>query len=253
MAEVLGFLIRKDGLGFKLSAYTEYNGTIFTTDSGEKVGKHQGFIAEPENIISIVRKTKMKLPEELLIPPLDADQIMQALKKIGHCLDHEWRIRRFMKEPFTKIKATNIMPLIEVHKQYCASIQKNPEATPLLIGWFEEALGIMVEKPKQGIMLCPEHDGGEICTIKDRMDFKRIVLKFGDWYAFPREQQENVPICALTLAQFVPDAMPTNAENVQEVLGNDKFLTPEGVIVGKGSYFNFSIDDILGPPPEDKK
>jgi hypothetical protein len=246
----MSFIIRKDVTGFRLAPYTEYDDEMFTLENGEKVGKLHGWIAEPENLAAILTGGKMKTPEELTIPELNSQQITAFLKKMGMCLDHEWRIRRFMKEPFTKIKTSHIPPMIELHKKMCEGLKKNPEAMPMNVGWFDGAVGIFAGPQ---VMILPEVEGGEIVLSKDQMDRFRVVLKFGDWYAYPKAQRDDAPICTFMLMQFMSGTQPTNQENMEDLLGKDSFVTPEGILVGKGNYLSISVDDILGPPPEEKK
>ena len=246
----MAFIIRKDAMGYRLAPYTEYDGTMFMLENGERVGKHQGWIAEPENLTAMVTNGKMKTPEELTIPELNAGQVTKFLKKVGMCLDHEWRVRKFMREPFTKIKATNIIPMIELHKKMCEGQKKNPETIPFNIGWFDGALGMFMG-PQVAIL--PEIEGGEIVLFKDRMGKFQVVLKHGDWYAYPKTQRDDAPICTLMLMQFMGGTQPSNFESIEALLGQDNFITPEGVLVGKGSYINISVDDILGAPPMEGK
>jgi hypothetical protein len=252
MAEILGYLLRKDMMGWKLSPYVDFDGVIFTAEDGEKIGKYQGWIAEATNVLAIIQHREMRLPEELMLPAFNADQLMKALKKIGYCLDNKWRIRRFMRPPFTKLKEEHIMPMVSIHLQVCEKEKKNPEAHTSLLAWMEDQVGIMPPTNPPGAGLLPEHEGGSICIVKDRMGFRRIVLKFGDWYVTPRDQNEQVNICSVSFTQYMKDVEPTGAKTVEELLGKDMFLSPEGVIVGRGAYFNISIDDILGPQEEGK-
>lgn len=250
MAEILGYLIQKDGSGWKMAGYTEYDGSVFTLENGEMVGKYQGFVAEANNIIAMVQNVKMRTMDELWMPAFDADQIMKALKKVGYCLDHQWRVRRFLREPFTKLTVGHIMPLIEIHKQYCESKSRSPEAYPITLGWFEEKLGLMFSEQegneiKVGIAQLPTHEGGQFGFYVDRLENRRFTLKFGDWYAVPCEQNEAAPVCTLKLIQYLKDFQPLEGDSVEAILGKDQFISPEGILVGKGSYFNISIDDFL--------
>ncbi len=76
----------------------------------------------------------------------------------------------------------------------------------------------------------------------------QVVLKHGDWYAYPKAQRDDSPICTLMLMQYMKDTEPTGLDSIEALVGNKNFITPEGVLVGKGSYISISIDDILGPP-----
>ena len=246
MAEILGYLIQQDASGYKLAPYVDYDGSVFTLECGEMVGREQGFVADAGNIIAMSQRQKMKTFNDMWYPPYDADQIMKALKKVGHCLDHQWRVRRFMREPVTKLTALHIMPMIEIHKQFCQAKSKNPESTLITLGYFEDKPGLILADDKQmGICPLPTHEGGQFCTLKDRMGFTRLYLKFGDWYATPREARDDQPVCTFTLMHYVQGLEVLEAQSVEEILGTEQFLTPEGVLVGKGSYFNISIDDFL--------
>jgi hypothetical protein len=250
------FIIRKDALGYRLAPLIEndgeegnYDGTMFTLENGEKVGKHQGWIAEPENLLAVQTGGKMKTPEELMIPSLKPDQIRKRLHQMGLCLDHDWRIRKFMREPFTKVKALHALPLIEMHKKVCEEAKKDPENVPLNIGWFDGALGMFVGPMPT---MVPEMEGGQIVLYKDRMGHFQVVLKHGDWYAYPKDQRDDMPVCTLFLMKFMDRTQPSNFETMEELIGQDKFMTPEGILVGKGGFITLSIDDFLGPAPKEE-
>ena len=195
--------------------------------------------------------TKLKTPEELTIPELDETQILRFLKKLGYCLDNEWRIRKFMREPFIKLKADHIAPMIEIHLVMCNQAKKDPEAVPIHLGYFEEKLGLFFGN---SVGMIPEQAGGEICVYQDRMNHQQVVLKHRDYYAYAKNQRDDAPVCTLFLIKFMERTSPTGAESIEELLGPNRFLTPEGMIVGQGgSIMTLSIDDILGPPPEPPK
>lgn len=244
------FVIIKDAIGWRLAPYTDYDGQIFHLENGGAIGKHEGFIAEPENLLAIGTGGHMKTPDELTIPDLDAHEIMPFLKKMGMCLDHEWRIRKFMKAPYTNIKAGHVAPMIELHIQFCSSVKKDPESMPLHLAAFEDKIGLLLGNTAG---LIPEVPGGEIYLYKDRMGHEQIVLKHKDYYAYPKGQRDDAPIVTLMLIKFMDRTEPSGFESVEELLGKDKFVTPEGMIVGHGSYMTISIDDILNPPSDGEK
>ncbi len=70
-----------------------------------------------------------------------------------------------MKEPFTKVKTEHVFPMIEGFIQLCGQHKKNPESTPLVLGWFDGALGMLTPE-RVWAMILPEHPGGEIFLYK---------------------------------------------------------------------------------------
>lgn len=259
------YLLRQDALGWKvaeLATDDSFDGQTFTLSTGEKVGKEQGWLANPENLLAMAQHKKLKPPEELSMPELEGQELVRFLGKLGYCLDHDWRVRRFMREPFTKVIAFNVAPIIMGH--IMALKEEQAQKTPITLGWFEGKVGMI--QPGQ-ILIMPEGkppEGvptGDIILIKTSMkgspDTFRLALKFQDWYAIPKEQAEAQPVCTLELIQFLPEdrIIQTGADSVEEFLGKDRFLTPEGLVVNRGSMLTISIDDFLKnmPPPEGGK
>jgi hypothetical protein len=258
------YLLRQDAMGWKvaeLASDDSYDGQTFTLSTGEKVGKEQGWIANPENLLSLAQHKKLKPPEELSMPELEGQELVRFLGKLGYCLDHDWRVRRFMREPFTKVRALDVVPIITGHIQVLK--EEQAQKIPITLGWFEGKVGmiqpgqvlIMPEKMPEGMPV------GDVVLIKTSVkgtpDTFRLALKFQDWFAIPKEQAESQPVCTLELMQFIPEdrVIQTGTDSVEEFLGKDRFLTPEGLVVNRGSMLTISIDDFLKnmPPPEDGK
>lgn len=256
------YLIRKDALGWKvaeLAPEDNYDGSTFILNTGERVGKEQGWLANSENVLALARHQSLRNPEELSMPELTGTELVRFLGKLGYCLDHDWRVRRFMREPFTKITADNITPIVMGHVM--ALKEEQAQKIPITLGWFEGKIGLIAPG---GVALLPDKlpEGvpvGDIVLIKTSTkgspDTFRVALKIQDWFAVPKAQHEAQPICTLELIRFLPEdrIVQTGASSVEELLGKDRFLTPEGMMVNRGSFLTLSIDDFLKNPPSDGK
>jgi len=253
-----GFLIRKDALGWKIAQLAEgdnYDGHLFTLATGEKVGKEQGWLADPENLMAIVTHGKLKPPEAMAMPECTEPELINFLRKAGWCVDHEMRIRRFMGDPFIKLTTTNIPALVGVHLQSCKG-EEQALKKMLTLGWFDGKIGAVTE---QGIAILPDGplpEGlapGEIILFQDRMGRDRVMLKWRDFFLVPKTQMEGRPLCVLELVKWVEEARlkPTGIESIQELVGQEWFLTPEGLLISKKkflttiSFADFSVDELL--------
>ena len=250
------YLIRKDALGWKiaeLASGESYDGYVFTLSTGEKVGKLSGWLVCAENLQAMAVGEPMQTPDQLITPPLTGNEMLNFLRRLGWCLDHEWRVRKFMREPFSKLTIHNIAPLIVGHINLCQSEEKALK-TPILVGWFDGKAGIVV--PPQVLML-PEGTGpegipaGKFCLYKDRMGRQRFMMRWGDWFLAPKMQTDGAAFCTLEVINRLQTLLEEDrltdldAESVEAFLGKDQFLTPEGLLVGKGSFLTISIDDFL--------
>ncbi len=247
-----GYLIRKDLLGWKIAPYVDYDGFIFTLESGEKVGREQGWIAEPENLMAMAQGTKLKTPDQLTVPELEGDELVRFIGKLGYCLDHDWRVRRFMREPFTKLTLMNISVLAIMHAQICGS-DEAAQKQLITLGWFDGKAGMVTKK---GVLILPSDappegmELGSLCLFRDQMNRHRILLRWRDWFLAAKEQSDTKPLCTLEAMKYIPEdkLTPLDAESVEAFLGRDKFLTPEGLVVGRGSFLTISIDGFLDNP-----
>jgi hypothetical protein len=260
------YLLRQDALGFKIAELAEecFDGEVFTLATGERVGKRQGWLANPENLLEMARHQPLKDPDQLSVPELTGTELVRFLGKLGYCLDHDWRVRRFMREPFTKLTALNVAPIVAVHLQLYK--EEGAQKNPITLGWFDGRVGVVVPgnvvilpdgEPPEGI---PKGDLVLVKTTvaKDDPPKYRLALKLHDWYLFPKDQAEGQPMCTLEMIQFLPEdrVVQTGADTVAELLGTDRFLTPEGMVVNRGSMLTISIDDFFKdppPPPEEVK
>lgn len=254
-----GFLIRKDSLGWKIAQLAEgdnYDGHLFTLASGERVGKEQGWLADPENLMAIASHQKLKAPEQMTLPECTERELINFLRKVGWCVDHEMRVRRFMGDPFVQLAAWMVPALVGVHLQESGGEEQALKKT-LTIGWFDGKVGALTNN---GIALLPEQtampeglDHGEILLFTDRMDRERVMLKWRDYFLVPKTQVEGRPICVLELAKWVEEARlkPTGVTSVAELVGKEWFLTPEGLLISKKkflttiSFADFSVDELL--------
>jgi hypothetical protein len=253
------FLIRKDALGWKIAQLAEgdnYDGTIFTLASGEKVGKEQGWLADPENLQAIASHQKLRHPEDMTLPELNERELINFLRKVGWCVDHEMRVRRFMGDPFVQLETWMVPALVGIHLQTSGKEEAALKST-LTIGWFDGKVGVITQ---QGVGVLPERetmpegmDLGEIVLFRDRMDRERVMLKWRDFYLVPKTQVEGRPVCVLEMTKWVEESRlkPTGTASVKELVGKDWFLTPEGLLISKKkflttiSFADFSVDELL--------
>lgn len=253
------FLLRKDALGWKVAQLADdesYDGAVFTLATGEKVGKENGWLADPENVLAMVRGQPLKNPEDLTVPEMNESELVNFLKKLGRCVDHEMRVRRFLSEPFTKLLDAHVGLMVVVHQQACGGDEDKMAKTLLTLGWFDGKIGIFTEKgpvvfpdgdPPEGV------DKGELVLFRDRVGRDRLLLRWHDWYLAPKVQAEGRPICVLELFKYAdPERVkPSGATSVKELLGTDWILTPEGLMiskrkfVAKASFQDLSIEGFL--------
>jgi hypothetical protein len=253
-----GFLIRKDSLGWKIAQLIDgdfYDGYLFTLATGERVGKEQGWLADPENLMAIATHQKLKAPEDMTLPECTEKELINFLRKVGWCVDHEMRVRRFMGDPFVKLNTKHVVALCAIHQQTNGGEEAALKKT-LTIGWFDGKIGVVTNN---GIALMPEEpipeglEPGEIMLFRDRMERDRVMLRWRDWYLIPKTQVEGRPVCVLEMAKWVDQARlkPTGVESVAELVGKEWFLTPEGLLISKKkflttiSFADFSVDELL--------
>lgn len=264
--EALGFVLRKDGLGFwKVESYTSFDGYGFTLDSGERIATAKAYVCDPRNLEAAAKNWKMTEPSGMMLPDLDAKQIAEHLATMSCQLDSDWRIRHAMGAPFMKLKATNIGPMIKVHEAVCMKDKKNPEDVLCAVAHvgtgpepekhemfaylMKDGTGVPLPDGKDMKDVSSQFDEGEIHLVVDRMGFKRIVFKLGDWYAYPKSQWKEAPVCVFTVMKYMPGTQNTSADSVAELVGPDKFVTTEGNLLAKGGKaMDWNIDDILKGP-----
>ena len=263
MMDTQGFVLRKDGVGlWQVTAYTEFDGHGFTLETGERIAASLAFVCDPNNLAAAVRnEKKLTPPEGMMLPELDASQIQQHLKAMNAQLDSDWRIRHVMGDPFMRFTTQNVGPIIRVHEAFCRQNKKDPDAMPCaiaLVGTGPEPekipLFAYLQPDGTGIPLpegkdveeVPGMNDGEIHLVTDRMGFQRVVLKTGDWYMYPKAQWQDAPVCVLSAMKWMPNSTPTNADSIQELVGPDRFLTPEGMLLRRGgTTMTLSVDDFL--------
>lgn len=258
--ETMGFVLRKDGIGlWKVEAFTAYNGYAFTLESGEQIAQAQAFVCDPSNLAAAVANVPLKAPGSLMLPDLDAKQIQEHLGSMKAQLDSDWRIRKLMGSPFMDLHVQNIGPIIRVHEAVCLKMKKDPDAQPCaiaLVGTTPEkkhlfaylqpdGTGIPLPEGKD-IAEVPGMNDGEIHLTTDRMGFQRVVLKTGDWFMYAKSQWADSPVVVLSAMKWMPNTTPTNADSIKELVGPDRFVTPEGMLLRRGgTTMDFSVDDLI--------
>lgn len=251
----MAYLLRRDAVGWRLSSFTDYDGSCFTLENGERVSKMQGWIADPDNVRAMLSGAKTLLaPEDMMLPALESADLLTAFQSGGYMLDSNWRIRKFMGPPLSKLSAEHIMALFVMHLSWHKDQNLDPENKPMYTIWAVE--------PKVPGLLFPDHrmglavkdseinpsftePQGEICIITDKMGWRQVVLKWQDWYAYPKAYRPEMNMCTLFVQKFLKGAVPVNADSIPTLLGSDKFLSHEGMMFNKGGFLTISIDDFL--------
>lgn len=240
------FLLRKDVVGWMVSPLHQdepFDGSTYQLESGERIGYNSGWLACSENLQALSRGQKKLLTlEEVMSPDLTAKQLMRLLEQFDYRLDSEWRLRRWMGAPFTNLLAKHARALVEIHKEICKGLKKDPKTMPQYVGWHEQQKQPVIVMP-QGGALVPEIDG-EIVLYRDQLGHRQVVLKGGDWYGYPKAASNG--LVTLFWMEYMQRTEPSGCESISELLGKDKFVTPEGLLCSTASTFTISVDDILG-------
>jgi hypothetical protein len=249
------YLLMRDAVGWKLAAFKDYDGSCFLLESGRRVSKTEGWIADPDNVKALLRgERKLAEPEDLMYPSLKAPDLLAALGSGGYQLDAEWRIRKSMGLPMTELKTDRIMALFVMHLSWHKEQKLDPENKPMHMVWLPEphkVPGLLFPDGRLGLtetdqaMGVQPGGGGDLCVMQDKMGWKQVVLKWSDWYAYPKAYRPDMHMCTLFVEKFMKDAVPMEADGIPTLLGSGKFLTPEGTILNKGGFLAISIDDFF--------
>jgi hypothetical protein len=251
----MSYLLRRDVVGWRLSSFTDYDGSSFMLESGERVSKTEGWIADPDNVNAMLMGAKKLLePEEMMLPALESVDLLKALQRGGQMLDSNWRVRKFMGPPLSLLRAEHIMALFVLHLSWHKDQKIDPENKPMYMVWAPEPKvpGLLFPDRKLGLAIKDSEINpsvtepqGEICIVTDKMGWRQVVLKWSDWYAYPKTYRPGMNMCTLFVQKFLKEAVPVAADSIPTLLGSDKFLSHEGVMFNKGGFLTISIDDFL--------
>ena len=249
------YLLRRDVVGWRLSSFTDYDGSCFKLESGEQVSQTEGWIADPDNVKLLLSGAKKLLaPDQMMLPALESVDLLKAFQSGGYMLDADWRVRKFMGPPLTELRAEHVMALFAMHLSWHKAQGIEPENKPMYMVWAPEPKvpGLLFPDQKLGLAVKDTEINpgltttqGEICVSTDRMGWKQVVLKWSDWYAYPKTYRPAMNMCTLMVQRYLKGAVPVDVDSIPTLLGSDKFLSHEGVIFNKGGFLTISIDDFL--------
>jgi hypothetical protein len=158
------------------------------------------------------------------------------------------------------MRANHIMSLFLVHLSWCKAQGKDPEHGPLNVVWLPQAKlpALLLPDRQLGVgatdedLQVVEGNGGEVREIVDQGGRRQMLIGWGDWSAYPKAYQEVVAVATLFCQRFMKEAKPMAAETVEQYLGPNRFLTPEGTVLQKGNFLALSIDGFLEQKGETK-
>jgi len=262
-------LIIKDMIGYRLAELNDdepFDGCMYHLKSGGVVGQHQGFIPDITNIVALKEGRELRGIDDLFFVEGEDKEVYKWMEDAGFGVDTDLRIHRKVGAPFTKIKTTQIGPIIGAHMKWCEDNKKNPEAYPLNLLWNRESkqIGLLMEielppnAPVQGKALIPlpvpeiPEAEGEIVMHKDSMGTTRVALGFQGHYLMVNNYGPETKSVTMKLYKYVNDEQieKTEAKEVNLVTpDNSHFITEFGVYKKSAGYLAISIDDFF---PEEK-